>query len=308
MALESGTFISDLVVTNPAATDQVSRGDDHLRLIKDVLRNTFPNAGRAIYFARGEEIDTGRTINLTDNALFLKIADAVDRVVTLPEGLGVGNSGFFFVLMKGVSVGIVTIDPGVEVINNDLSSYVLRSDYQWAIVCWIGTRWVVLSMDPTVQAADITDSSETGRSLLTGTVVQGRTALGLGGLSIQDTVNNGDWSGADLTIGNGGTGASTVEGARDNLGLGVLATKDFADLVYNGAAPLQLLYPIGTTLLIDYDGATDPENNQVIDVTPLAAGKFEWSSSNPLVGTWRARGRSNISGTGEGLFLVQRTA
>jgi heme O synthase-like polyprenyltransferase len=41
MALETATFINGLVVTNPTATDPKSQGDDHLRLIKSVIKNTF---------------------------------------------------------------------------------------------------------------------------------------------------------------------------------------------------------------------------------------------------------------------------
>ncbi len=43
MALESAGFISALVSTNPAASDGLSQGDDHLRLIKATLLATFPN-------------------------------------------------------------------------------------------------------------------------------------------------------------------------------------------------------------------------------------------------------------------------
>lgn len=43
MPLESASFISQLNVANPASTDTVSQADDHLRLIKSVLKTTFPN-------------------------------------------------------------------------------------------------------------------------------------------------------------------------------------------------------------------------------------------------------------------------
>ncbi len=43
MALETATYISDLNVSNPLSTDTVAQADDHLRLIKTVLKNTFPN-------------------------------------------------------------------------------------------------------------------------------------------------------------------------------------------------------------------------------------------------------------------------
>lgn len=49
MALESGTYISDLNPSNPVgATDKVSTLDDHVRLIKSTLQNTFPNIDGAV--------------------------------------------------------------------------------------------------------------------------------------------------------------------------------------------------------------------------------------------------------------------
>ena len=43
MGLESGTYISDLSITNPTGTDYIAQADDHIRLLKSVLQNTFPN-------------------------------------------------------------------------------------------------------------------------------------------------------------------------------------------------------------------------------------------------------------------------
>ena len=48
MALETGTYISDLVTSNPAFTDGVSQADDHLRLIKSTVKATFPNITGAV--------------------------------------------------------------------------------------------------------------------------------------------------------------------------------------------------------------------------------------------------------------------
>jgi len=47
MALESATYISQLVDTNPAGSDVISQGDDHLRLIKEVLQSSLPDVDQA---------------------------------------------------------------------------------------------------------------------------------------------------------------------------------------------------------------------------------------------------------------------
>lgn len=48
MPLETGTYISDLVATNPLNTDVVSSGDDHLRLLKSTIKATFPSITGAV--------------------------------------------------------------------------------------------------------------------------------------------------------------------------------------------------------------------------------------------------------------------
>ena len=48
MSLETGDYINDLVVTNPTASDPVSQGDDQLRLIKKVVKQSFPSVDAVV--------------------------------------------------------------------------------------------------------------------------------------------------------------------------------------------------------------------------------------------------------------------
>lgn len=42
MALETGDYVGDLTITNPPSGDPKSQGDDHIRLLKKVARQSFP--------------------------------------------------------------------------------------------------------------------------------------------------------------------------------------------------------------------------------------------------------------------------
>ncbi len=68
MALEdltgSDKFIDNLVNTNPASGDQVQAGDDHIRGVKNVLLNTFPNVDGAVNPSVAE---FNRVVGVTEN-------------------------------------------------------------------------------------------------------------------------------------------------------------------------------------------------------------------------------------------------
>jgi hypothetical protein len=57
MALESASYISQLVATYPLGSDSKSQGDDHLRLIKNVLKTQFGSLGEAAVTTTAEEIN-----------------------------------------------------------------------------------------------------------------------------------------------------------------------------------------------------------------------------------------------------------
>jgi hypothetical protein len=62
MPLETGDFICDLIETNPPGTDPVSQGDDHLRLIKHVLKTTFPNVCGVVSATDEELSNAGKAL------------------------------------------------------------------------------------------------------------------------------------------------------------------------------------------------------------------------------------------------------
>lgn len=54
MALEVGTYLDDLDRTNPVSTDGLGQADDHIRLIKKTILNTFPNITGPVLANQGE--------------------------------------------------------------------------------------------------------------------------------------------------------------------------------------------------------------------------------------------------------------
>lgn len=75
MALETGSYTNDLVVTNPVASDGLGQTDDHLRLIKAAIKNTF--AG----------FTTSAALNATQAQLDAAVA-AVAGTTALPFKVG----------------------------------------------------------------------------------------------------------------------------------------------------------------------------------------------------------------------------
>ena len=61
MALETGTYISDLNSSNPVATDGLAQADDHIRLVKSTIKATLPNLTGAVTSTQAE-------LNILDGA------------------------------------------------------------------------------------------------------------------------------------------------------------------------------------------------------------------------------------------------
>jgi hypothetical protein len=87
--LETATLISQLNPSYPAATDLVQQADDHIRLIKSALQNTFPNINSPVTVT-DETLNQGSPVGLI--ALWYGSSATVPAGWTLCNGVAVPRS------------------------------------------------------------------------------------------------------------------------------------------------------------------------------------------------------------------------
>ncbi len=124
MALEdlTGTkYIDDLNASNPAAGDNVSEGDDHIRGIKNVLKTTFPNIDGAINA-------TDTELNYVDGVTSA-IQTQLDAKVSNATHTGdVTGSGALTIAAGAVDIAMMSATGTAS------SSTYLRGDNAWSTV------------------------------------------------------------------------------------------------------------------------------------------------------------------------------
>lgn len=161
MSLETGTYINSLVPTNPPGSDPIAQADDHIRLIKSVLKATFPSI-------------TGP----------ITVSDTQINEAVLNGGGGSGGSG---------SGGTTNVYTGVDFV----SQLPAAGDYVGQLVflttdntmySWDGAQWVAVALTPdTPEGIAIVDS------LATPVPPNGTTVL-LRSTNKLMTVVNGAWT------------------------------------------------------------------------------------------------------------------
>jgi hypothetical protein len=109
MAVEPGNYIDDLVITNPLSSDLVSEGDDQLRLIKKVVKQSFPSVDTAVH-----AIHTGGTAPataITEGLIWIDTsAGAGNHIIKVYDGSNFLILPFSVEAAKTVDVDGGTID------------------------------------------------------------------------------------------------------------------------------------------------------------------------------------------------------
>lgn len=128
MGLESGTYIGDLITTNPLTSDPRSEGDDHFRLLKTVVQNTFPGfVGR---FSRWQAKTGSYTALATDNWTLIEASGTLTLNLTAAATLGNGWSAVVY-----ARAGDVTVDPNASEQVNGATTAFIPVGYAALIFC-----------------------------------------------------------------------------------------------------------------------------------------------------------------------------
>lgn len=189
MTIESATYLNDLNSSYPAGGDQKKEGNDHIALVKAVLKATLPGlAGRA--WRRQTKSGT-YTAAVTDNMSLLAFTSTA--TLNLLAAATAGN-GYLLVAYAGSGV-VLTIDPDSSETIGGASTWVIGAGDFIFLFC-DGTTWYPIW----IQAYDST--ALTAAALL-------RPTLG----SPRENISSGNASGAQaLDLANQSYFAYTLTG------------------------------------------------------------------------------------------------
>ena len=199
MALEdlTGTkYLDDLVATNPAAGDDVSEGDDHIRGIKNVLKTTFPSIDGAITATDTElnyvdgvtsaiqtQIDS-KTTNATHSgevtgATALTIADNVVDEANLKVSNAPSN-GYFLSAQSGATGGMTWAEVDALPSQTSNSGKYLTTNGSAA-------SWAVLDTDANTTTKGLYEHAHTIASNYS--ISSGNNALSAGPVTINSSIS-----------------------------------------------------------------------------------------------------------------------
>lgn len=277
MALETGTYANDLVITNPTATDPKSQGDDHIRLLKKVIKNTLPGfTGAAI--VTGTESGAANAYVLTP-ATALVAYTAPMLCAFIPTA---SNTGASTINISSLGVKSIKTQAGLDPIAGTLSAGVPT------LLSYNGTTFTIIgitSAELTAAVFAATLPSQTGNA----------------GKTIYTNGTSAYWSNA---IGSGGTTAS------GNVTL--TSSSDGAQSVTPSAFGQYVTLPDATTMLTessvlfaiantgDYDlGIKNSAGTQLGWIKPRQTALIGLASNATAAGVWTLANVEKVGMTAE---------
>ncbi len=164
MPLETSTFISGLTETWPVTGDPKSQGDDHLRLIKAVLKGTFPTGSKAFYFPTTTAISGTLTLTAADQNNVIEVTTTSGNVtVNLPSTLGVGDKGWSCDIVKvsnDANAAIVTPASGTILSKCGTTATIRVGIFcEPATLTWNGTSWRCAKPGPMIGSTENFDGA-----------------------------------------------------------------------------------------------------------------------------------------------------
>lgn len=134
MTIETATTLYELNANLPADADEQAEGDDHIRLIKKLIKDTFPGFGGV--FSRTVSKSSAFTPGLLENTVLFNCTGSPTVTLLALASLSDGTHYFFF-----ANGGTVTLDGnGTELING-LATLVLSAG-RWCMLAKNGSSWL----------------------------------------------------------------------------------------------------------------------------------------------------------------------